>query len=61
MRSIEVEGKTIKEAIRKALKILKVPRDRIRIKILSEEEKGLFDMEGKRRAKIKAIVIKEKT
>lgn len=57
VKSIEVEAKTVKDAIRKALKILKIPRDRIKIEILSEEEKGLFGMEGKKRAKIRAKII----
>lgn len=52
-KSIEVEGKTTKEAIEKALKLLGVARDRVNIKILCEECKGLFGMEGQKLAKIK--------
>ncbi|MFH1245860.1 MAG: Jag N-terminal domain-containing protein, partial [Candidatus Omnitrophota bacterium] len=39
---IEVEGKTVSEAIKKALKQLNTTKDKVEIKVLSEEEKGLF-------------------
>ena len=56
MESIEVDGKTVEEAIKKALKILKVSRDKIDIKVVSEEKKGLFGMEGAKPAKIRASI-----
>jgi spoIIIJ-associated protein len=56
IKSIEVEGATIKEAIQKALNILGVARDRIDIKILCEESKGLFGMNGNKLAKIRATL-----
>ena len=56
MKSIEVEAKTIKEAIEIALGKLHVTKDRVDIKILSEEHKGLFGMEGHKLAKIKATL-----
>ncbi len=55
-KSIEVEAKTIKEAIDIALTQLCVTKDRVNIKILSEEHKGLFGMEGHRLAKIKVTL-----
>ncbi|MCX5711790.1 MAG: Jag N-terminal domain-containing protein [Candidatus Omnitrophica bacterium] len=55
---IEVEGSTVEEAIKKALAQLKVPRDKVQIKIISEEEKGLFGMPGARLAKVR-VTIKE--
>ena len=55
-KSIEVEGKTTKEAIGKALKILGVTKDRVDVKILCEECKGLFGMEGQRLAKVKVTL-----
>lgn len=58
--SIEVEGKTVKEAIKKALGELKAPRDKVKIEVLSEEEKGLFGMPGARPAKVRASLIKGK-
>jgi spoIIIJ-associated protein len=59
-RIIEVEAKTTKEAIRIALERLKARKEDVEIKILREENKGLFGMEGAQLAKIKAIVKKKK-
>lgn len=58
--SIEVEGKTTEEAIKKALKELKLPRDKVKIEVLSEEAKGLFGMPGAKPAKIRVSLIKSK-
>ncbi len=56
MKSIEVDGNTVEDAIKKALKILKVPRDKIEIKVVSEEKKGLFGMQGAKLAKIRVSI-----
>lgn len=56
-RSIEVEGGTVEEAIQKALEILKVSRKDIKIKVVSEEQKGLFGMDGAKPAKIIVTII----
>jgi len=58
--SIEIEGKTVEEAVKKALKELKLPRDRVKIEVLSEEEKGLFGMPGAKLAKIRVTIIRTK-
>ncbi|MCX7926901.1 MAG: Jag N-terminal domain-containing protein [Candidatus Omnitrophica bacterium] len=58
--SFEFEGKTVTEAIKKALKELGVKREEIRIEILREEEKGLFGMPGAKPAKIKITLLKNK-
>jgi spoIIIJ-associated protein len=58
--SIEVEGKTVAEAVKKALRELKVPRDKVKIEVLSDEEKGLFGMPGAKPAKIRVSTIKTK-
>lgn len=58
---IEVEAKTTQEAIKIALKKLKAKKENVEIKILREEHKGLFGMEGAELAKIKVIVKKRKT
>jgi predicted RNA-binding protein Jag len=58
--SIEVEGKTIEEAVKKALKALKLPRKKVKIEVLSEEERGLFDMPGAKPAKVRVSLIKDK-
>jgi len=58
--SIEIEGKTVEEAIKKALRELKLPRKKMRIEVLSEEEKGLFGMPGAKPAKIRVSIMKGK-
>jgi spoIIIJ-associated protein len=57
---IEIEGITVEEAIKKALQVLKLPRNKVRIEVLAEEEKGLFGMSGAKPAKIKASAIQDK-
>ena len=57
-KTIEVEGSTVEEAIKKAIEILGVRRDEIAVKIVSEEKKGLFGMKGQKPAKIKASIKK---
>jgi len=54
----EIEGKTVKEAIKKALKKIKLPRENIKIEVLQEEKGGLFKMPGAKPAKIRVIQIK---
>lgn len=59
--SIEVEGKSVEEAIKKALKELKIPRGKVKIEVLSEEKKGLFGMPGAKPAKIRVTLINKET
>ncbi|MBN3038748.1 MAG: Jag N-terminal domain-containing protein [Candidatus Omnitrophica bacterium] len=58
MDSIEVEGRTSQEAIKIALKQLGVSRNQVRVEILSEENKGLFGMEGARPARVRVTLKK---
>ena len=58
-KNIEVEGSTVEEAIKKALEYFNVSREDITVKVVCEEKKGLFGMEGAKLAKIKAS-LKEK-
>ena len=58
--SVEIEGKTVEEAIKKALKELNLPRNQVKIQVLSEEEKGLFGMPGAKPAKVRVTVAKNK-
>ncbi|MDP1853655.1 MAG: Jag N-terminal domain-containing protein [Candidatus Omnitrophota bacterium] len=60
MESIEIEGKTVEEAIKKALAQLKAKRSEVQIKIISEEVRGLFGMPGAKPAKIRATLIVKK-
>ncbi|MCA9393534.1 MAG: Jag N-terminal domain-containing protein [Candidatus Omnitrophica bacterium] len=55
-KSFEFVGSTIEEAIKKALEELQVKRDDIIVKVVSEEKKGLFGMEGANPAKIKVTM-----
>ena len=55
---MEFEGRTVEEAIKKALKELKLPKEQLKIEVLVEEEKGLFGMPGATPAKIKVSVKK---
>jgi spoIIIJ-associated protein len=56
----EVEGKTVQEAVEKALLELKANRNEVKIEILCEEEKGLFGMPGAKSAKVRVTLLKAK-
>ncbi len=49
----EFEGSTVAEAIKKAAKELRVQRDHMEVKVVCEEKRGLFGMQGAKLAKIK--------
>ena len=52
-KGVEFEGHDVADAIKKAIKALGVSRETIVVKVLSEEQKGLFRMAGLKPAKIK--------
>ncbi len=54
--SSEFEGNTLDEAISKAVLKLGVPKNRLEIKVVCEEKRGLFGMRGAKTAKIKVTV-----
>ena len=56
--SVEFEGKTVEEAVSKAVSKLGVSKESLLIKVVCEESKGLFGMRGAKQAKIKASVRK---
>jgi spoIIIJ-associated protein len=58
--SIEIEGKNTEEAIKKALRALRLPRHKVKIEVLSEEEKGLFGMPGAKPAKVRVTTVSDK-
>jgi len=60
IRYIEVEGKTVEEAIEKALQELSLPRKSVKIQVLTEEKMGLFGMLGAKPAKVRVSVISSK-
>ncbi len=55
-RSVEAEGKTVEEAIKIALKKLGISKEKATIKILTEEDKGLFGMRGAKPAKVRVTI-----
>lgn len=58
-KSIEIEGTSVEDAIKQALAKLKVPRKAISVKVVSEEQRGLFGMQGAKPAKI-IVTLKDK-
>jgi spoIIIJ-associated protein len=56
MKEIEVEGKTVEEAIQKALTELKAKQDDVEIKIIDEGKAGLFGLMGGAPARVKVIM-----
>jgi len=55
-KNIEVEGANVEDAIKKAVAILGASREDIVVKVVCEEQKGLFGMEGAKPAKIKVSI-----
>ena len=53
MKSIEVTGKTIDEAIEQGLKELNCNRDDVEVEILEAPSRGLFGLIGAKDAKVK--------
>lgn len=53
MKTIEVEERTVDEAINKALEQLQVSRDQVSVEILEEGSRGLFGIVGNKPAKVK--------
>lgn len=52
-KSIEVEDRTVAEALKKALKQLNLSRNKVEVEVLCEEVRGLFGMQGVKPAKIR--------
>jgi len=55
-RTVEADGATVKQALAKALQLLGARRDQVVVKILSEEERGLFGMKGTSPAKVRVTL-----
>jgi spoIIIJ-associated protein len=56
MKTIEIMGKTVEEALKSALNELKVTEDKVSVEVIDEGNKGLFKFIGARPAKIKVTV-----
>jgi len=57
MKVLEIEGKTIDEAIEKACREFNVPREKLNIEILSEGSSGFLGLVGSKKAKVKASLL----
>ena len=55
-KTVETEGATVKQALAKALQLLSARRDQVLVKILAEEERGLFGMKGMSPAKVRVTL-----
>ncbi|MEI8011347.1 MAG: Jag N-terminal domain-containing protein [Candidatus Omnitrophota bacterium] len=55
-KAIEFDGKTLEMAIKKAEESLHVSRETLDIRVVCEEQRGLFGMEGAKLAKIKVKI-----
>ena len=53
MKSIEVEGKTVEEALNKALSELKTVKEMVNIEVIDQGSKGLFNVIGVKPAKVR--------
>ena len=61
MKSIEQQGKTVDDAIQKALEHLQVSREQVSVEILDEGSRGLFGFMGSKPAKVRVMVNTEST
>jgi spoIIIJ-associated protein len=59
MASLEIEAKSIEEAIETACLQLDVPREKLEIEILTSGSTGIFGIVGSKKAKIRATVKEE--
>ncbi|MEN8078975.1 RNA-binding cell elongation regulator Jag/EloR [Clostridioides difficile] len=53
MKTIEMTGKTVEEALKHALDELKLTKDKVDVEIIDEGSKGLFNLIGAKPAKIR--------
>jgi len=56
-KAIEIEGKTIDDAIEKACQEFGLPREKLNIEILSEGSTGFFGLVGSKKACVRASVL----
>ncbi len=59
MASLEVEGKSVEEAVEAACSQLNVPKERLEIEVLTTGSTGIFGIVGSKKAKIRATVKEE--
>jgi spoIIIJ-associated protein len=59
MPSLEIEGKSVEEAIQAACQQLNAPKEKLEIQIISSGSTGIFGIVGSKKAKIRATLIEE--
>lgn len=59
MKTIDMTGKTVEDAVNNALKELNVAIDKVEVEVIDEGSKGLFKLIGARPAKVKVTVKKD--
>jgi spoIIIJ-associated protein len=59
MASLEIEAKSIEEAIETACNQLNVPKEQLEIEVLTSGSTGIFGIVGSKKARIRATVIEE--
>lgn len=59
MKTIEMTGKTVDEALKNALNELNLTEDKVEYEVLDEGSKGLFNLIGSKPARIKVTVKKD--
>jgi len=59
MEPIEIEGKTVDEAIEKAVELLNVPKEQLQIEVISNGTQSFFGLIGSKKARIKVKVIQD--
>ncbi len=58
IESYEFEGNSFEDAVKQALAELKVPKEKLKVEILTEGAKGLFGMPGIKPARIRVSIKK---
>jgi spoIIIJ-associated protein len=59
MASLEIEGKSVEEAIQTACQQLNVPKEKLDIQVINSGSTGIFGIVGSKKAKIRATLIEE--
>ena len=59
MEPIEVEGKTIDEAIEKAEQLLNAPKEQLKVEIIANGSQSFFGLIGSKKARIKVSVVQD--
>ena len=56
MKTIEVNGRTVDEALETALKELKVDKDKVTVEVIDEGMRGFLNLRGAKPARIKVTI-----